>query len=364
MAYFRKEDLTEVPIYTVVSTVTDDPLVLYNTWATELGLSTTATDYNLDGDDNAWLINVNGNFLKGKQTTETTNTTFSSEGGLGFHLNPIPATSAAVIVRLTTLLPGVNKLYTLSDRPDLLYTFHPTSADCATSGVKLQKTATTTIISGIIHQWDYAPLYNSFAIRLEDNKVTMVYSAVELDVTHRFFGYLFNTTGTNLYTNSLELEQVIGTTRKLVFTIPNKQYSFSGNINESSGIDTWRVTLTKCSTGENTVTSGVIDTVIITGIDYSMVSDSPDSCNITIAPKIDYQWSTNKVAVVGDFVIPSNPDTIPHLFKVTTEGTFGASEASWNLTGTTTQGTAILTYVAALLNPVTIGPKLGTPVSI
>jgi hypothetical protein len=233
-----------------------------------------------------------------------------------------------------------------------LYSFHPTGLDCRATGVKLQKTATITIISGTLQKFDDTALYITFAIRLERNKITMVCSAATVAVKHQLIGYTRGTT--SVYTHSIELAQSVGTVQKLVFTIPGIQYSFSGNINESSGIDTWRVMLSKCSTGET------LNAITVTGATYTMSRDLQEACNITLSPKIDYQWTSDKVAVVGDFVVPSNPDTTPHLFKVTIAGTFGTTEVSWNLTGTTTQGTATLTYISPLIDPVTIGPKLNT----
>jgi len=354
MAYFRTADLTEIPITTVVTTVTDAPLVLYNTWATELGLSTTATVYYLDDDDNVWGdIDINGYFLEGYQTVPTTNASFSSEGGFGFYLNPI----ADAAFNTQTGLTGISRMGLLVDRPDVFYAFHPIGLDCKTTGVKVQKTANTTIMSGTISLYSSSSPFITFATRFEANKITMVCSAVTTAVDHRLRLYTRGTTTT--YLQTLELTQAIGDVRKLVFTVPAVSfYSFSGNITETSPIDTWRITTSKCSTSE------VINTTTVTGAAYSMTSKISEPCNITIAPKIDYQWSANKIAVLGDFVTPSSPDTTPHLFKVTIAGTFGTTESSWNLTGTTTQGTATLTYVAALVNPVSIGPKLGTLVSI
>jgi hypothetical protein len=158
------------------------------------------------------------------------------------------------------------------------------------------------------------------------------------------------TTWTTLTT--LPPQTVWGTEETRVFNLP--AYKFSGTISESSAITDWFIVATQCRSG------ALVGTTVVTGDSYTLQVNTDQPCNLTISPKVDYAWSANKVAALGDFVVASNPEVSPHLWKVTTAGTFGATESAWNTAGTTTQGTAILTYVAPLVNPVTLGPKLPT----
>lgn len=131
--------------------------------------------------------------------------------------------------------------------------------------------------------------------------------------------------------------------------------SLAGNIIEGTAITDWRVTATRCDNGKE------VASAVFTGTTYALACDTLSPCLITLSPKVDYAWFADKVAGNSDFVVASNPDAVPHLFKVTTPGTFAGTEANWNLSGTTTQGSAVLTYIALLVDPVTIGPKIPAP---
>jgi len=173
-------------------------------------------------------------------------------------------------------------------------------------------------------------------------------------------------TGDNTYTPAYngymaELEIIKGVaTNTSNFTPPiapsvDGAYQLSGNITESSAITNWRVTATKCSDGTfvGTDLSGEA------GTSYNIGSNTLSACNITLSPKIDYAWSAAKAAVLNDYVVAVNPDTTPHLWKCTTAGTTHATtEPTWILSGTTTDNTVTWTYVAPLVDPVTLGPKI------
>lgn len=128
----------------------------------------------------------------------------------------------------------------------------------------------------------------------------------------------------------------------------------TGNITESLSISNWRATATKVKDGT------IAGTSISTGTTYSIDCITIEPCLVTVSPKIDYAWSASKIATSGAFVCAVNPDTTQFQFEVTTGGTFGTTEPTWNTTvsGTTTSGTATLTCRGALVDPVTIGPKI------
>lgn len=128
---------------------------------------------------------------------------------------------------------------------------------------------------------------------------------------------------------------------------------FAGNIIESTDITDWRINVTKASDGT------LLTTDIFTGTTYSIAPHDAAACIITILPKINYSWTAGKVTALNDFVVATNTTTTPHLWKCTTAGTtHSTTEPTWNLSSTTTDNTTIWTYVAKLVNPITIGPKV------
>ena len=128
--------------------------------------------------------------------------------------------------------------------------------------------------------------------------------------------------------------------------------TISGNITESLDITDWMVTAYKCSNGEyngHTYTNGT---------NYSINVLHLEPSHITLSPRIHYRWSASKVSTLNDFVVATVPDTTPHIWKCTTAGTTGGSEPTWNLSGTTTDNTTTWTYIAPLVDPKTLGPKI------
>lgn len=141
------------------------------------------------------------------------------------------------------------------------------------------------------------------------------------------------------------------------FTAPAAPFSdyygrISGNIIEGLPISKWLVTATHCETGE------LMGIDVVTGSTYTLNCATIDPCNITLSPAIDYAWSAGKITVSGDIVVAVNPDTTPHLWQCSTRGTTGGSEPSWNLSGNTNDNTTVWAYVGALVDPVTLGPKI------
>lgn len=132
-------------------------------------------------------------------------------------------------------------------------------------------------------------------------------------------------------------------------------YTLAGNIYEDFDITDWNVAAYRCSDGVK------LDLVVSTDGTYSVIAGGVEPYNIMLSPKIDYSWSASKVAVSGDYVVAANPDTTPHIWKCTTGGTTHATtEPTWNLSGTTSDGTVTWTYLAPLVNPVVLGPKVPT----
>jgi len=140
------------------------PATAYANWAAELGVSPTATLYAMDADDGSWAVNFAASPMSNSPIITGM---VSSEGGVGFY-KKAPVNTAGLTV---TAIPNVSRMNLLTDRPDVLFTFHP-QADLKSVGVKLQRAGTTTIIGGRVQ------LYTStttpvnvadFAMRLNGN---------------------------------------------------------------------------------------------------------------------------------------------------------------------------------------------------
>jgi hypothetical protein len=133
---------------------------------------------------------------------------------------------------------------------------------------------------------------------------------------------------------------------------------FSGNITESLAITNWRIVATRCLDGSllGTVLSGEA------GSSYSIQALTKHACNLTISPKIDYTWTASRVVVLNDYCVPTAPDTTQKLYKATSIGSSpnhtGSTEPTWPSSSTVADGDITWTYIADLVDPKTIGPKI------
>jgi hypothetical protein len=134
--------------------------------------------------------------------------------------------------------------------------------------------------------------------------------------------------------------------------------NIAGNIIESLPITDWHVVASRCADG---VWMG---SAFVSGATYDIDIITLEPCNITLSPRIDYAWSADKVAAVGDYMVPSNPDAVSHLFRcdsVTGDAKTGGTQPEFNLSGTTADNNVTWAYVAPLVDPITLGPKIPVP---
>jgi len=133
--------------------------------------------------------------------------------------------------------------------------------------------------------------------------------------------------------------------------------NFSGNITESLAITDWRVTATRCSDGVS------VGSATTSGATYSVNVSTIEPCLIHLAPKIDFAWSTAKVVALNDYCVPVAPDTTPRLFKATDIGsvpheTHATTEPTWPSSGTVVDNDITWTFIANLVDPISLGPKI------
>jgi hypothetical protein len=134
-------------------------------------------------------------------------------------------------------------------------------------------------------------------------------------------------------------------------------WQFTGNINESLAITDWRISAQRASDGAymGTATSG--------GSTYTVNVTDTAPCVVTIHPKIDYAWSASKVVALGDLCVPSNPEATHKIYEATDIGsaphqTHSTTEPTWPSSGTVSDNDITWTYVADLVDPISIGPKI------
>lgn len=128
------------------------------------------------------------------------------------------------------------------------------------------------------------------------------------------------------------------------------------SVSESSALEKFTVMQHRSTFGE-----GVIDTDIDTSVSssHTVLDVAIEPMFITVSPKIDGSWKSKTDIPLDYLVIATDPTATPHLWKCTTAGTTHATtEPTWNLSGTTTDGTVTWTYVDELVQPVTHGPLI------
>jgi hypothetical protein len=132
---------------------------------------------------------------------------------------------------------------------------------------------------------------------------------------------------------------------------------FDGSINESLAITKWRISATRCSNGSFAGTAESVSS------SYTLICNTTEPCVLTIAPQVDYAWSAAKVVALGDLCVPSNPESEPSLFEATDIGsspheTHATTEPTWPASGDVTDNDITWTFVAALVDPLSLGPKI------
>lgn len=153
------------------------PGTAYSQWALELGVSGTVSLQALDADDTAWTFGLSNPVIGYGRTA-----VFSSEGAIGLYSD-----TAVFQEPKPVTLAGVSRMYAYAPIGPLFFTFHP-QADCRSEAVKLQKSAGTTILSGVIRQYASQTFVLNFAIKLgEGGALRFVLQAVDQPVDFKFF---------------------------------------------------------------------------------------------------------------------------------------------------------------------------------
>ncbi len=155
----------------VESVGTVSPAAAYSAWALELGLPDTGTLQVLGADDQAFVLT-----LASPVIGDSTIACFASEGGIGVYRNAPTVTGS-----VSTTLAGVSRMYSLTSPAPLFFTFHP-NTDCRSEGVKVQRSATVTILTGVIRKLNNATYVLNFAVRIESGSVLLILNPVDQPV--------------------------------------------------------------------------------------------------------------------------------------------------------------------------------------
>jgi len=195
------------------TTYASTPDQAYIDWATELGVSTTATLLTFLDDDMAWTST-----LQAKLDASAPNSNFfiSSEAGLGFYLSSgyIDGSSALLYSEFSGI---VGRFYGINTRPDLILTYHP-AEDLATYQGKLQKAGTTTIIfakHGKFNDQNVAQV--RVAAKITPNEVRLIVRAYDMAVPIKMVEMLPGATAVQEYVDAFS--QGSSTTYEHVFTL-------------------------------------------------------------------------------------------------------------------------------------------------
>lgn len=132
----------------------------YAQWATDLGMSTTATLQALDSDDSNWTFALASPCL----VAGATNAEFCSEGMVGWSGSPKLNQPLATDFTRMYYAGGI--------QPDMLWAFR-FDADCKSVGVKLQKASGITILGGTIAFLGGSTQTIDFAVRFSDVLATV-----------------------------------------------------------------------------------------------------------------------------------------------------------------------------------------------
>lgn len=169
-----------------VGTGATTPADQYVAWATALGVSTTATLQALDDDDKGFLATLAASYFSGGSTSFC----FSSEAAVGLYLaTPGTTTSAQYTVA------NVSRMYGLTSRPTLLFTFHPQS-DLRSEGVKLQRSGTTTILYATFRTYNAQTYRYQAALRITPQSIEFVGYAQDNSTTLYLSEFVETTSGT------------------------------------------------------------------------------------------------------------------------------------------------------------------------
>lgn len=137
-----------------------------------------------------------------------------------------------------------------------------------------------------------------------------------------------------------------------------QNYTVSGVVTESSVLTNFYIRAYRANDGK------LVGEIIAQNGAYSLPVSVPDPVFVSITPIIDAKWSANTDVESGLFIVATDPIGTPHIFECTTGGATGATEPTWNLSGTTADGSVVWTYVGPFPTVQTNcqGPLIPTPV--
>lgn len=130
--------------------------------------------------------------------------------------------------------------------------------------------------------------------------------------------------------------------------------SFEGSITETLDVIDWVIDVYRMDTAVLLTTVDATDGYYI---DIS-ASGYTGACLLLCRPKTGDVWEASAVYALDDYVLATDPEATPHLWQCTTAGTSDSTEPVWNLSGTTADNTVTWTYIAALVDPVVLAPRI------
>lgn len=327
-----------------VQTTTTSASAYYDLWASQIGVSNTGTDMALDGDDQVWETTWAANFMN--LYGWGAHGFFSSELALGFYTSTISNTVTA-----SYSVPNYTRVFGLADKPDILLILKP-DVDCRTENVKMRSSASVTILTGTVRNYVAMTDMAYFAIRIENNKITIVVedvNATGLNCSLDGFDASDNLTSNEIFMtlNSGDIK---------IATLDVKQRVLTCSLTENLALTDFNFRVYDMDTGALLLTHlatapGNVD------IDVSTFTQSCYS--VTAAPKA-FLWKASNSYALGDIVFPSDVITHGYYYKRVVIGTSGSTEPIWaNTIGNTVNDGAVNNAwqcVDVMSQPLTLAP--------
>jgi len=289
------------------------PAQQYSAWATELGVSDTGTDMPLDGDDNLFIVDFGGAFLK--KMNGISIGSFGTEASIGFYLSAI--TNPAKVISSIT---GRNRVIMPSDTPDILLTLSA-NLDGLTELTKFRRQGAASIIYGKHRDYYSANSVVYFALKIEDSKITVAVNAVDSPVVHRIAN--FNVLDASIAQDIL-LSQVAGDNHLIVLDYVTYKYPIT--ITETLALSAFDVFVYYAD-------SGILQSKLTVEVSGSLAMDvstiNTELVTIVITPSAK-KWQADAAYMLGDIVYPTNPSANTHYFKRLQNGVSGSAEPSWS----------------------------------
>lgn len=157
--------------------------------------------------------------------------------------------------------------------------------------------------------------------------------------------------GTDMYLGCLRLTKAArpAPTSATFSTFPTYAGQITGTITGVVVGQSWTV--------RGTSTTGLTCSTVTTSGAYTLNCPSLEPYTLTAERTVNGSWKASTAVALDYYVVPTNPDANPIIYKCTTAGTTGSSQPAFSAT-TITDGTVVWTKQQAIVDPSSLGIKI------